>query len=104
MKKFLKIFLLSILSCCYINTVFEFSDTEKKANFENESHCYIHQDNSDLKTPTAKTVQLFDIAFHLQHSLTISANSVDKDNNLFHDKYFLSPPKKQFLLFSSLLI
>lgn len=84
--------------------MFEFSDKEKKANFENESHCYIHKDNSDLTTPTAKTLQHFDIAFHKQHSLTVSANSLDKDNNLFHDNYFSPPPQKRFQLFSSLLI
>ena len=95
MKKFKKIFLLTILSFCYINTVFEYSDCEKKANFESESHCYIHIDNNDFTTPTVKTVQHFDIAFHLQHLLTISTNSIDKDNNSFHDNYFSPPPQKQ---------
>ena len=104
MKSVIKILFLLLFSCCYTNTIFEFSDNEKKANFENESHCYIHQDNSNLKTPTAKTVQHFDIAFYLPHLLTISANSIDKYNNSFDNNYFSPPPRKQFLLFSSLLI
>ena len=81
MKSVIKIFLLTLLSCCYINTVFEFSDTEKKANFENESHCYIHQDNNDLTTPTAKTVQHFDIVFDIPHQLNLSANWTDRNFN-----------------------
>ena len=46
MKGYIKIFLLILISCCYVNTVFEFSDTEEKANFENESHAYIQQFNN----------------------------------------------------------
>ena len=104
MKSVIKILFLLLLSCCYVNTIFEFSDSEKKANFESESHCYIYIDNNDFTTPTVKTVQHFDIAFHLPHSLTISANSIDKDNNSFYNNYFSPPPRKRFLLFSSLLI
>ena len=55
MKKGLKIFLLIILSCCYFNTVFEFSDTEKKANFENEAHSYINKEQLFLQNHLSST-------------------------------------------------
>jgi hypothetical protein len=71
-KGYIKILLLILISCCYINTVFEFSDTKKKANFENEIHAYVQQcinlifensitqsiPNSDINCDTA-------IQFHL---------------------------------------
>ena len=104
MKKFLKIFLLTVLMCCYVNTVFEFAESEKKANFENESHCYIHQDNSNLTSPTAKTVQHFDIAFVIPHRLELSANWKDIYFNPFYYKHYPPPPTSLFLRHSSLLI
>lgn len=104
MESIFKIFLLTILSCCYINTVFEFSDTEKKANFENESHNYIPQDNNNNKitTPIAKAVKHFDITFDNSHQLYISAKCKDKKCKYLYYKYF-KPPDKLFLLYTSLL-
>jgi hypothetical protein len=83
--------------------VFEFVDNEKKANFENESHCYVHQDNNNTTIFTAKAVQHFDIAFDIAHRLNLSTNGTDKNFNSFSRKYF-SPPDRLFLLHSSLLI
>ena len=102
MKSVMKIFLLTLLSCCYINTVFEFSDTEMKANFENESHNYIYQDNNNLTTPIAKAVQHFDIAFDNSHQLNFSAKCKYKKCKYFYYKYF-KPPDRLFLLYTSLL-
>ena len=102
MKSVIKIFLLTLLSCCYINTVFEFSDTEKKDNFENESHIYIHQDNNYLTAPIAKPVQLFDTAFNIPHQLNIFAKCKDNICKYSYYKYF-KPPDSLFLLYTSLL-
>ena len=103
MKSVLKIFLLTLLACCYINTVFEFSDTEKKANFENESHNYNHQDNNNhLTTLIAKAIQHFDIAFDIPHQLNFFAKCKDKICKYFYYKYF-EPPDRLFLLYTSLL-
>lgn len=103
MKSIIKIFLLTLLFCCYINTVFEFSDSEKEANFENESHYYILQDNCNTTTLTTKKVQHIDIAFYVPHLLNFSANWTTKHFNFFSQRYF-SSPGRLFLLHSSLLI
>ena len=102
MKSIIKIFLLTVLTCCYVNTVFEFAESEKKANFENESHYYTHNDNNDLIIPIAKTVQHFDIAFDYLHQLNFSANCKDNKCKHFYYKYF-KPPDRLFLLNTSLL-
>ena len=48
MNLYFKIIIFSLISCCYINTVFEFSDNEEKLNFEKESHCYTYQETLKL--------------------------------------------------------
>ena len=61
MKKQFKILLLILVSFCYGNTVFEFSDTEKKANFENESHVYVQQHhNHDFGNDVTQSFPHFD--------------------------------------------
>ena len=103
MKSVIKILLFILLSSCYINTIFEFSDNEK-ANFENESHCYIHIDNNDLTIASVKTIQHFYIAFVNPHRLEITANWKDIYLNPFYCKLTATPPTRLSLWHSSLLI
>ena len=103
MKSVIKILFLLLLAICYVNTIFEFSDNEK-ANFENESHCYIHIENNDLTTAIVKTVQHFYIAFVIPHRLELSANWKDIYLNPFIYKHSASPPTRLFLWHSSLMI
>jgi len=104
MKSAVKIFILLLLSCCYLNTVFEFSGCEKKANFENESNYYIHQGNYELTILIAKTVQHFDLALVILHRLELSANWNDIYFNLFYYKHSPPQPTRLFLWHSSLLV
>ena len=105
MKSVIKIFLLTFLSCCYINTVFEFSDTEKKANFENESHCYIQQisaDNADFSVTQNAPFNVLNFNIPNQHHFFTDELSLNSSS--FYEKFFYPPPNKIYLLHSSLLI
>ena len=105
MKKHFKIFLLILISFCYGMTAFEFSDTEKKSNFENESHIFLqqHQDYSfelvDIQTvPQLELTTIYSICFCFDSALTAS-----KDY-LIYQKTFIQPPDRLFLRHSSFLI
>ena len=67
-----KILFFTLISCCYINTVFEFSDIEEKQNFQKESHCYTYQDilKLDLAQPTIQNKAAV-IKFDWNHKMFI---------------------------------
>jgi hypothetical protein len=105
MKAYIKIVLLTLISCCYVNTVFEFSDIEEKANFENESHTYIQQfSNHSFVNNVTQSIPLRNVTcgtplqFHLNRILPrfkcIS----------FYKKYFSKKWDKLFIMYSSYLI
>lgn len=105
MKKHFKIFLLTLISFCYGMTLFEFSDTEKKSNFENESHVYVqqHHDYSfeqvDIQTvPNCELTSIYSICFYSDSDLIPSTDC------LIYQKTFTQPPDRLFLLHSSFLI
>lgn len=102
MKSVFKIFFLIILTFCYVNTVFEFSENEKKANFENESHSYIIEDNSNTKTFLEKSVTHLDTILNIPNQINFSINFVGFSNFSFLQECFYSPAKL-YLLYSSLL-
>ena len=104
MKSVFKILLFTILSCCYLNTVFEFSDKEKNANFENETHSYIQQDIQTHFITCVKAVKQVDnviIGWLPEINYPVSsANEV----RLSQYKYFSPPPERRYILYASLLI
>ena len=104
MKSVLKILLLTLISCCYLNTVFEFSDNEKKTNFENESHTYIQQDNHNLSVTYTKTVKQLDNDIINWHSLTTSPIASNDTFSFAETKNFSPPPERRYILYASLLI
>ena len=97
MKKGVKIFLLIILSCCYLNTVFEFSDTEKKINFENETHSYINKEQVFLQNQLniAKDNFVDFLSFsYIPYTIVFSEKSISgihhsSQSNFLLDKIFL---------------
>jgi hypothetical protein len=105
MIKHFKIFLLTLISFCYGMTVFEFSDTEKKSNFENESHLYVQQhhdysfENADLQT-----VPYFDITYDYPIRFCFDSTPIPSKDYLIYQKTFIQPPDRLFLLHSSFLI
>ena len=105
MKGHFKIFLLLLITCCYANTVFEFSDNEKETNFKNESHCYIKQtNNNSAEFSVTQSIPISDLIFNIpnQHSFSTDAHSLNSSS--FYEKFFYLPPDKIYLLHSSLLI
>ena len=98
MKSIFKIILLTLISCCYLNTVFEFSNTEKKANFENETHTYIHAEN-ESQAYTVKTARHHDDLVHFidyfHHYLIAS----EKSNPSVFPFYKNTPPSKSNKLY-----
>ena len=105
MKSYTKIVLLILISCCYANTVFEFSDIEEKANFENESHAYIQQFNNQIFVNSVAQsmphcVINYDtpIQFHLNGILPASKCIS------FYKSSFFPKRDKLFILYSSFLI
>ena len=104
MKRGLKIFLLIILSCCYFNTVFEFSDTEKKINFENETHFYIHQDNQSLNITYTKTVKQLDNTVINWQTKTIFPAIINVAFSKAKSIKFSPPPERIYLRNSVFLI
>ena len=92
MKKRLKILLLIILSCCYFNTIFEFSDTEKKANFENEAHTYTNKEQLFLQShlSTAKNNHADLILFsHINYEVFLSKNYISNIPHTFQSVFLL---------------
>ena len=104
MKGHFKIFLLILITCCYANTVFEFSDNEKKTNFENESHCYIQQDNSNLNYTYTKIVKQLDNDIISWHSVITSPIASNDTYSFAETKNFSPPPERLYLCYSVLLI
>lgn len=104
MKSVFKTFLLSIVLCCYLNTVFEFLDNEKKSNFENETHTYIKQETQNLNFPYTKAVkQLDNLIVSWQTETSFSPLSNDPFS-FAEIKNFFPPPERRYILYASLLI
>ena len=105
MNHVFRIILLSIISCCYANTVFEFSDNEKKTNFENESHCYIQQtNNNNVEFSTTQNIPFNDLIFNTPNQHSFFTDVLSLNIGSFYEKVFYPPPDKIYLLYSSLLI
>ena len=105
MIKHFKIFLLILISFCYGITVFEISDTEKKSNFENESHVYLpqHHDYS-FKNADLQTIPHFDITSAYPICFYFDSDLIPTKDCLIYQKNFLQPPDRLFVLYSSFLI
>lgn len=103
MKKTVKIFLLLLISFCYGNTIFEFLDTEKKSNFENESHTYIQQSHShDF---VKQNVPLGDFNIISNPTFDFGALPISRIKiGLYFCNHFYLPPNKLYLLHSTFLI
>ena len=95
----------TLISCCYLNTVFEFSDIERKSNFENEAHNYIQQDTQSLNTTYSKIVLQLDkvVIIKKQTEATNPVIVCISDNN-YKTGCFLLPPEHRYILYSSLII
>ena len=104
MNRFFKIFLLLLITCCYANTVFEFLDNEKKANFENETHTYIQQDNHNLTETYTKIVKQLDNEIISWHSVITSPIASNDTYSFAETKNFSPPPERLYLRYSVLLI
>lgn len=105
MKGYIKIFLLILISCCYVNTVFEFSDTEEKANFENESHAYIQQFNNLIFAKSVtQNIPHCDINCDIPIQFHLSAIIPATKYNSFYKDSFFPKRDKLFILYSSFLI
>lgn len=105
MKKQFKILLIILVTFCYGNTVFEFSDTEKKVNFENESHVYVQQNhNRDFDNDVMQSFPHFDIISYTPFFFNLSSTLISSKDNLYFKKSFIPPPNRLFLLNSSFLI
>jgi hypothetical protein len=105
MKSIFKTLLLSIVSCCYLNTVFEFSDNEKESNFKNETHCYVQQtSNKSFEITATQSVPLYDIIFNIPTQFSFPSNQLSLNYISFYEKYFSPPPQRLFILHSSFLI
>lgn len=106
MKAYIKIVLLFLISFCYVNTVFEFSEIEEKSNFENENHIYIQKfENDSFSYNIAQNVTDCNInwdetiLFHLDGFLSVSNECVS-----FYKNSFFPKRDKLFILYSSYLI
>ena len=105
MTKRIKIFLLLLITCCYANTVFEFSDNEKRSNFENETHCYVKQtSNQSFEITSTQSVPLYDLIFNIPTQFSFPSNQLSLNYISFYEKYFSPPPQRLFILHSSFLI
>ena len=104
MNSFFKIIIFTLISCCYGNTVFEFSDNEEKLNFEKESHCYTYQETLklDFSQTTSQNYVVFDSDFQPQIVYyPVIASKIIANN--YPNKFF-QPPQKRYILYASLLI
>lgn len=100
-----KILFFTLISCCYLNTVFEFSDNEEKLNFEKETHSYISQNTIKLditETTTQKKVTVVESNFKPKIVFFPVVISKTTTNN-FQNK-FSEPPQRRYILYASLLI
>lgn len=104
MKSYFKIIIFTLISCCYLNTVFEFSDNERKENFENEAHNYIQQDTQTLNATYSKIVlQLNKVTINKQTE-TVNPVIVCVSGGNCKTDYVLPPPESRYILYSSLII
>ena len=94
----------TLILCCYLNTIFEFSDIEEKSNFENETHSYIQQDTQVLNTTYSKIVLQLDKVIVNKQAETINLITVCISDNNDKIKYVLPPPEHRYILYSSLII
>lgn len=103
MKSIFKILLL-VVSCCYLNTIFEFSDEESKANFENEIHTYLHQQEQNIKLVCAKTIKKINPEIVLaEQNDVFSVLNIDTEI-IFVNNSFSPPPQRKYILYESFLI
>ena len=105
MKRYIKIVLLILISCCYVNTVFEFSDIEEKQNFDKESHCYISQNTLKLNIPETTTQSKVTVfKSDDQPRIVLFPVIISKiTTNNYLNEFFL-PPQKRYIIHASLLI
>ena len=105
MKEFFKIFLLLLITGCYANTVFEFSDDEEKTNFENESHCYVQLVNTNnIEFSVNQNIPFSNHILYTSQQHNFSTYILLLNSSSFTEKYFYPPPGKLYLLHSSLRI
>ena len=104
MKSHFKIIMFILISCCYLNTVFEFSDKERKANFENEIHNYIQQDTQTLNGTYSTIVLQLDNVIVYWQTETVNPVIVCVNDSNYKTDYFLLPPEHRYILYSSLII
>ncbi len=100
-----KIFFFSLISCCYLNTVFEFSDIEEKQNFQNETHIYIYQSALDISiTKTESQKQSNTAIFFSTPEIVFTQKYISKKVSNYNLRKYSEPPERRYILFSSLLI
>ena len=105
MKGYIKILFLLVISCCYVNTVFEFSDTEKKTHFENESHAYIQYFNEQIVVNTvSQSIPNWDIDFDMPIQFHLSRILLGSTCNFFNKCTLFPKRDKLFIRYSSFLI
>jgi hypothetical protein len=104
MKSYFKVILIALISCCYLNTFFEFSDKEREANFKNETHSYIQQDIQTLNSTYSKIVLQLDNVIENRQSKTVNPVIVCVNDSNYKTDYFLPPPERRYILYSSLII
>lgn len=105
MKSYFKIILITLISCCYLNTVFEFSDTERRANFENETHNYIQQDTQTISNTYSKITLQPDKVIVYKQTRTFNPFIVYiNDTSNYKTDYFLPPPEHRYIYYCSLII
>ncbi len=101
----LKILFISLISCCYLNTVFEFSDIEEKQNFQNETHIYIYQSPLDISTTKIESQkQLNDTLFYAKPEIVITQKYISENVANYNLNKYSEPPERRYILYSSLLI
>ena len=106
MKGYIKTVLLILISCCYINTVFEFSDIEEKSNFESESHIYIQKfENDSFSNNITQNVTDCDVNWNTTVSFHLNGISSVSDRYIsFYKISFFQKRDNLFILYSSYLI
>ncbi len=101
----LKILFFSLISCCYLNTVFEFSDIEEKQNFQNETHIYIYQSALDISTTKIESQkQLNNTLFFATPEIVFTQKYISEIVANYNLNKYSEPPERRYILYSSLLI
>lgn len=100
-----KIIFLTLISCCYINTIFEFSDIEEKRNFEKESHSYLSQETLKLDIPKTTTQnKVADVESDFQPRIVLYPVVISKITTNNYQNNLSQPPQRRYILYASLLI